>query len=78
MLSVLLLNVAGYLIVLLRSSFVAVCALRVLLGLASCGMFQTPFVMGETGDGISRNVAELREHVVIDRQTWVNCQQVNT
>ena len=49
MLAVLILNLSGYLIVLLRSNFVAVCALRVLLGLASCGLFQTPFVMGEGG-----------------------------
>ncbi|XP_043239458.1 organic cation transporter protein-like isoform X1 [Amphibalanus amphitrite] len=45
MLAVLIINLVGYLVVLLRSSFVAVCVLRVLLGLASCGMFQTPFVM---------------------------------
>ena len=47
MLAVLMLNLSGYLIVLLRFSFVAVCALRVLLGMATCGMFLTPFVIGE-------------------------------
>ena len=47
MLAVLLLNVSCYLIALLRYSFVGVCALRVVLGLASCGMFQTSFVIGE-------------------------------
>ena len=54
MLAVVILNAVGYLIVLLRSSFVAVCALRVLLGLASCGMFQTPFVIGERRGKVRR------------------------
>ncbi|XP_037078720.1 organic cation transporter protein-like [Pollicipes pollicipes] len=45
MLSVLLLLLVNYLVVVLRFSFIGVCALRVVLGLASCGMYQTAFVL---------------------------------